>query len=83
MISERRFTTGDRVRLRAAATNEVGTVVASGAILDSDGAGRIETVQVLWPVGSEPRTRGFEGRPRRWHEADDLEVVQVSVGGAA
>lgn len=83
MIPDRRFTTGDRVRLRDALTSEVGTVVATGAILDSEGTGRIETVSVLWPVGSEPRTRGFEGRPRRWHEASDLELVQVPVGGAA
>jgi len=78
MISEappqRRYRTGDRVRLVDAATSEVGTVTRTGAVLDDDGS-RTEHVEVLWPVGSIDATRGFEDRQRRWHSPSDLEQV--------
>ena len=69
----RHFQVGDRVRVVDPTTSEVGTVVALGAVLGSDFE-RVECVRVLWPVGSEPRTQGWDGRLHRWHEADGIEL---------
>lgn len=78
MISEappqRRYRSGDRVRLVDTATSEVGTVTRTGAVLNEDGS-RTEHVEVLWPIGATPSTRGFDGRRRRWHSPSDLEQV--------
>ncbi len=65
------YSKGDRVQLSNAKTTEVGTVVGFGATLNPDGSRR-RTLEVLWPVGSEEGTRGFEGRLRRWHELDEI-----------
>jgi hypothetical protein len=80
--TERRYRKGDRVRLVDAKTSEVGEVLAVVDMLDDEG-GRFETCGVLWPIGSEPRTRGFDDRLTRWHPASDLVQVLVPVGGAA
>ena len=73
MMTDRRFTRGDRVRLIDGA--ECGTVVATGAIL-ADDYSRIETCRVMWPVGADVRTAGTMGDPlTRWHAATDLDLV--------